>query len=105
MQEPTPPSGDARHGEYKVPGGKLVVIDLSVRSDCLHDVTISGDFFLEPPEGLKALNQYLEGLPVDTPDADIVSGLTLALPSDSEMFGFSPEAVVVVLRRALANIV
>lgn len=103
MQHSSLPSGDARHGEYKVPGGKLVVIDLSIRADRLHDVRISGDFFLEPPEGLDALNRYLEGLPADTPDAEISSGLAQALPAGSEMFGFSPEAVVVVLRRALAQ--
>ncbi len=105
MQESSQQSGDVRHGEYKVPGGKLIVIDLSVHSNRLHDVIISGDFFLEPPEGLDAMNQYLEGMAVDTPDAEIASGLTHALPPESEMFGFSPEAVVVVLRRALAHTV
>ncbi len=35
------------HGEYKVPGGKLVVADVEVRDGRLADVRISGDFFLE----------------------------------------------------------
>lgn len=34
------------HGEYKVPGGKLVVADLEVQDDCLSHVSISGEFFL-----------------------------------------------------------
>ena len=34
------------HGEYKMPGGKLVVADLEVRDDKLTRVRISGDFFL-----------------------------------------------------------
>ena len=105
MQDSSLPPGDARHGEYKVPGGKLVVIDLCVHANCLRNVAISGDFFLEPPEGLDALNHFLEGLPADTPDAEIAAGLAQALPPGSEMFGFSPEAVVVVLRRALAQTV
>ena len=32
------------HGEYKVPGGKLVVADVEVRDGRLADVRISGDF-------------------------------------------------------------
>ena len=36
------------HGEYKVPGGKLVVVDLEVDQDVLVNVTLSGDFFLDP---------------------------------------------------------
>ena len=47
------------HGEYKVPGGKLVVADLEVRDGRLADVRISGDFFLEPPEALEAINNGL----------------------------------------------
>ena len=54
------------HGEYKVPGGKLVVADLEVRDGRLADVRISGDFFLEPPEALDAINRGLNGLPADT---------------------------------------
>lgn len=42
------------HGEYKVPGGKLIVVDLEVASatgddpGVLTGVRIAGDFFLEP---------------------------------------------------------
>ena len=48
------------HGEYKVPGGKLVVADVEVRDGRLADVRISGDFFLEPPEALEAINRGLD---------------------------------------------
>ena len=40
------------HGEYKVPGGKLVVADLDVTEGRLAGVRISGDFFLEPDSAL-----------------------------------------------------
>ena len=46
------------HGEYKVPGGKLVVADVEVRDGRLADVRISGDFF--PPEALEAINRGLD---------------------------------------------
>ena len=38
------------HGEYKVPGGKLVAVDLHVDEGHLTDVRVSGDFFLDPDE-------------------------------------------------------
>ena len=40
------------HGEYKVPGGKLVAVDLDVVDGLLSGVSVSGDFFLEPDEAL-----------------------------------------------------
>ena len=39
------------HGEYKVPGGKLVVVDFTVVDGRFSGVQISGDFFLEPDTG------------------------------------------------------
>ena len=51
------------HGEFKVPGGKLVVVDLTVRNGMLADVRVSGDFFLEPDEALPAIDAALTGSP------------------------------------------
>lgn len=99
---PPQESTTRHHAEYKVPGGKLVVIDLDVHSGHISNVRLSGDFFLEPPEALDALNQALETLPTETPDDVIVQRLDAALGDDAQMFGFSAEAIVVVLRRALA---
>ncbi|MGY6271612.1 lipoate protein ligase C-terminal domain-containing protein [Achromobacter denitrificans] len=90
------------HGEYKVPGGKLVVADLEVRDGRLADVRISGDFFLEPPEALEAINRGLNGMPADSGELELAVAVQSALPPGAEMFGFSAEAVAVVLRRALA---
>ena len=40
------------HGEYKVPGGKLVVVDLEQRDGRIADFHLAGDFFLEPDDAL-----------------------------------------------------
>ncbi|TAM93692.1 MAG: biotin--protein ligase, partial [Rhodanobacteraceae bacterium] len=56
------------HGEYKMPGGKLVVADLEVRDDKLTRVRISGDFFLEPDSTLTLIDVALEGLPASAGD-------------------------------------
>lgn len=90
------------HGEYKVPGGKLVVVDLDVKDGALADVRVSGDFFLEPPEALDVINAALCGLPADADEARLAAAVAAALPDDAELFGFSAEAVAVTVRRALA---
>ena len=91
-----------RHGEFKVPGGKLVVVDLSVENGHLINVRISGDFFLEPPEALDAINASLEGMPSTASIEDITVAVARALPPDAEMFGFSPHAVAITVERAIA---
>ena len=40
------------HGEYKVPGGKLVVVDFDVVGDVIRNPRVAGDFFLEPDDAL-----------------------------------------------------
>ena len=91
------------HGEYKVPGGKLVVVDLDVQDGLLADVSLSGDFFLEPDEALGDINAALTGMPATTPAADISAAVSAGLPQGAVLFGFSPEAVAVTVRRALSK--
>ncbi|GAB5079936.1 lipoate--protein ligase family protein [Arthrobacter sp. AD-310] len=94
---------DRLHGEYKVPGGKLVVADLAVAGGVLTDVSISGDFFLEPDEALLDINRALTGLPETTPAADLAAAVAASLPADAVLFGFTADAVAVTVRRALAK--
>ena len=95
--------GAARHGEYKVPGGKLVVADLDVVDGLLANVSLSGDFFLEPDEALPAMNRALTGLPAEASAGDMSAAVAAALPADAVLFGFSADAVAVTVRRALAK--
>jgi hypothetical protein len=89
------------HGEYKVPGGKLVVADVAVEGGKLVQVRISGDFFLEPPEALATIDRALLGQHADASEAELALAVASALPRETEMFGFSPEAVAIAVRRAL----
>lgn len=89
------------HGEYKVHGGKLVVVDLEVRDEKLVDVQVAGDFFLEPAEALADICRGVEGLPVSSGAEDIAASVRAAMAPDTVMFGFSPEAVAIAVRRAL----
>ena len=89
------------HGEYKVPGGKLVVVDLAVADGRLGHVQVSGDFFLEPDSALDTINAALHGLPVDANEALVAAAVRHALGPDVAMFGITPEAVAIAVRRAL----
>ncbi|RAN74267.1 lipoate--protein ligase [Bacillus sp. SRB_336] len=91
------------HGEYKVHGGKLVVVDLDVADGKLVDVSVSGDFFLEPDEALDSINGALSGLAADLPAPRLADAITAALPDGVVLFGFSAEAVAVAVRRALSK--
>lgn len=91
------------HGEYKVHGGKLVVVDLDVADGKLADVSVSGDFFLEPDEALDSINGALTGLAADLPAPKLAAAITAALPDGVVLFGFSAQAVAVAVRRALSK--
>jgi lipoate-protein ligase A len=94
---------DSLHGEYKVHGGKLVVVDCSITDGKLSDVRVSGDFFLEPDEALDDINAALNGLSADLPGAEIAAAVTAALSEDVVLFGFSAQAVSIAVRRALTR--
>lgn len=89
------------HGEFKVPGGKLVVVDLDVVDDRIASFRLSGDFFLEPDEALAAIDAAVNGLPADTDARAIAAAVQAALPEGAVLLGFSPESVATAIRRAL----
>ncbi|MFI6089631.1 biotin/lipoate A/B protein ligase family protein [Streptomyces sp. NPDC051218] len=91
------------HGEYKVPGGKLVVVDLEVEDGALRHVRVAGDFFLEPDEAFDALSHALEGAPADTDATGLAARIDAALPEGTVMYGLTSEGVGVAVRRALAH--
>jgi hypothetical protein len=84
------------HGEYKMLGGKLVVVDLDVRDGRLADVRLSGDFFLEPDSALRTINAALEDQPAQATETELANAVR-----DVMMYGLSPEAIAVAVHRAL----
>jgi lipoate-protein ligase A len=90
-------------GEYKVPGGKLVVVDLDVSEQRLERVSVSGDFFLEPDTALATINAALTGMPEDASVAQFARAITTALDDSATLIGFSAEAVGIAARRALGR--
>ena len=91
------------HGEYKVPGGKLVVVDLEVEGGRISDFHLAGDFFLEPDDALQDIDAAVTGLPVETDAAAIAAAVRAALPEGAQLLGFTPESVGTAVRRALVT--
>lgn len=89
------------HGEYKIPGGKLVVVDLSVADGRIANVQVSGDFFLEPPEALDAINAAIDGMPADAGEDALAAAAAAALADGTQTYGITPEGIGVAVRRAL----
>lgn len=89
------------HGEYKVPGGKLVVADVVVACDQLTDVALSGDFFLEPDTALAVINAALHGQSSGLEQAALAGIIERALPPGTRMFGVNAEGFAVAVRRAI----
>ncbi|ADO43346.1 lipoate--protein ligase family protein [Ketogulonicigenium vulgare] len=89
------------HGEYKVPGGKLVIADVEQVDGKLADVRISGDFFLEPAEALDDILAALNGLPADLSPAETTAAITAGLRPGTQLVGFTAADITTAVRRAL----
>ena len=100
------------HGEYKIPGGKLVVVDLETNEDLIESARISGDFFIEPETVIPILDVALSGQPANASVADLTRALEYALQSAQdqgliarqvEFMGITLNGIAVAVRRALGH--
>lgn len=89
------------HGEYKVPGGKLVKVDFEIADGRLRDVVISGDFFLYPEEALDDLRSGLEGLQAGSDQNTIAASVRDQVRPGTDLIGTSPEAIAGAVWQAL----
>jgi len=88
-------------GEYKVPGGKLVVAEFAIIEGRLRNVRITGDFFLFPEDAIHLFSNAFEGALAELPNDKLVALVNSTLNADVEMLGFGPEDVVEAIRRGL----
>jgi lipoate---protein ligase len=90
-------------GEYKVPGGKLVAVEVDVDEGRLAHVRVSGDFFLEPDSALEDIDAALNGLPAESDVGRLAGAIEQRLDDSAALIGFSPQAVAIAVRRALGK--
>ena len=89
------------HGEYKTPGGKLVVVDFEVIDHRLAQVEVTGDFFIYPDASFTALSQALEGAAANLHEAEYAGLVQRAIPDGTEMLGTSARGIAIAVVRAL----
>ena len=63
-------------GEYKVPGGKLVAVDVEAEDGRITSAAVSGDFFLEPDEALEDIDGAIVGLSATSSSDQIAQAIT-----------------------------
>jgi lipoate---protein ligase len=91
------------HGEYKTPGGKLVVVDFSVHEEALAQVQIAGDFFLYPDDALHRLCASLERSSSTASVAERTSLLEASMAEGDVLIGLSSHAIAGAVERALTG--
>jgi lipoate-protein ligase A len=89
------------HGEFKVPGGKLVVVDFDVTDGLISNFRLAGDFFLEPDSALELINAAINGMPADSDAQRLAAAVQRSLPEGATLLGFTAESVATTIRRAL----
>ncbi|MGD7001703.1 lipoyl protein ligase domain-containing protein [Corynebacterium halotolerans] len=94
------------HFELKVPGGKLVVADITTDAGEITAAKISGDFFLEPDEAFFEIAAALEGASTSEDAAALQTRIDAALRPFGErlaLHGFTTADIATVARRAITG--
>jgi len=89
------------HGEYKTPGGKLVVVDFEVIDNRLAQVEVTGDFFIYPDESFGSLSRALEGADAGLDESALTDLVQRAIPEGTEVLGTSARGIAIAVQRAL----
>ncbi len=89
-----------KRAEYKVPGGKLLVVDTEVKDGVLTTVKVMGDFFMHPEEAINDLEEALSGKQVSQID-EIVEGFFGG--KEITLFGVSEKDFAHVLKLTLES--
>ncbi len=87
-------------GEYKVPGGKLISVNVEVADGKFSQVVLGGDFFIEPDDALFRMQNAVLGAPADTGAAKLGEIMADALEPGDTLMGVNPHAIGVAIRRA-----
>ena len=85
-----------RH-DFKVPGGKLLRIELEIESGVVLRAVVRGDFFAHPEEAFEAAEAELTGLPMDRLGE---AALSLFSKPPLRLFGATPADIAQALIEA-----
>ena len=86
---------------YKVPGGKLLKIDVHLSGHIIEDIEIRGDFFVHPEDAIDKLNEFLTGSSLDENFVDTLTEFIMTEGID--IFGFSAQDIYDALTQTNEN--
>jgi len=86
--------------EEKIPGGKLVCVEVTADGETVAKVRISGDFFLHPEEKIDEIERSVEGLPLSSGEAEIKARIEAVLEK-AELVGVSAGDLARMFRKAV----
>ncbi len=86
--------------EEKIPGGKLIAIEVQASGGVVGGVKITGDFFLHPEEAITRAEAALVGLPLPAEESEVAARLRAAM-GDAQLIGASADDFARIFMRAV----
>ncbi|MFH0884094.1 MAG: lipoate protein ligase C-terminal domain-containing protein [Candidatus Micrarchaeota archaeon] len=86
--------------EEKVPGGKLVCVEVWAEGSKVKKVKITGDFFLHPEDAIDPLERALAGSPLSIDEAEVAARFAKAL-GDAQLIGASCDDLARIFAKAV----
>lgn len=89
---------EMKRAEYKVPGGKLLAVEVEEKDDRLLLVKISGDFFMHPEPAIVELEKMLCNSPFSELEDRVKRFFYI---NNVSLFGVEPSDFVKVIKQAI----
>lgn len=90
---------DKKHVDYKVPGGKLIRMDVEIEKGVIRSIKITGDFFIHPEDSIEAIEGFLTGKEVSEELAKKLEDFLEA--KGTRMIGISAADIVASIKKLL----
>ena len=85
-----------QQNSYKVPGGKLLRISWEDDGSFISKISLCGDFFIYPEDGVSLIEQALSGVPLIRDEIEHAVSKTIVTHS-LEVAGFTPADIATAL--------
>jgi lipoate-protein ligase A len=89
-----------KQAEYKVPGGKLLAVEVDERDGELLQVKISGDFFMHPEDAIIDLEKTLCNSPLSELEERVKRFFYI---NKVTLFGVEPTDFIKVIKKAISS--
>ncbi|MFN7990660.1 MAG: biotin--protein ligase [Candidatus Micrarchaeia archaeon] len=86
--------------EEKIPGGKMVCLELWQSGGRVSRARITGDFFLHPEDAISRIERDLVGIPLSAGEGEIAFRIRESL-GDALLIGATPEDLSRMFRKAV----